>query len=89
MPPDQSDTAAAARATAASGSRPPSSRVTRVRRVPNTNASTRRRAATHACMYWSSMRAYGSIEPDTSHTSTTGRGFTSGSRQCRSSGSPA
>ena len=53
----QSFAAAAARSRARSGSRPASSAVTRVSRVPNTNASTRLRAATHACMYWSSMRA--------------------------------
>ena len=38
--------ASAARRSARSGSRPASSRVMRVRRVPNANASTRRRAAT-------------------------------------------
>ena len=39
------------------GRGPRSSRVMRVSRVPNANASTRRRAATQACRYWSSMRA--------------------------------
>ena len=52
------------------GRGPRSSRVTRVSRVPNANASTRARAATHACMYCSSIRAYGAIEPLTSQTST-------------------
>ncbi len=46
----------------------------RVSRVPNTNASTRARPATQACTYWSSMRAYGDIEPETSQTSTRRRG---------------
>ena len=67
-------TAAAARSSARSWSRPASSWVIRVRRVPNANASTRRRAATQACMYCSSIRAYGAIEPDTSQTSTSWRG---------------
>ena len=48
--------------------------VSRVIRVPNANASTRARAATLACTYWSSRRAYGAIEPETSRTSTTRRG---------------
>ena len=74
VPPAKSVTAAAARSSARSWSRPPSSLVIRVSRVPNANASTRRRAATDACMYWISIRAYGVIEPDTSHTSTSGRG---------------
>ena len=80
VPPDQSWTASAARRSARSGSRPDSSRVTRVSRVPNTNASTRARAATAACRYWSSIRAYGAIEPETSHTSTSRRGRSAGSR---------
>ena len=71
VPPEKSVTASAARSSARSWSRPPSSLVIRVSRVPNANASTRRRAATDACRYWSSIRAYGVIEPDTSHTSTT------------------
>ena len=74
VPPDQSLTAAAARASARSESRPRSSRVTRVSRVPNTNASTRARAATHACMYCRSMPLYGAIEPLTSQISTSRRG---------------
>ena len=40
-------------------------------------------------MYWSSIRAYGSIEPDTSQTSTSGRGRAPGWRQWRSKGSPS
>ena len=41
VPPDQSATRSAARCSARSGSRPASSRVMRVSRVPNANASTR------------------------------------------------
>ena len=54
--------------------------VTRVSRVPNANASTRARAATQACTYWSSIRAYGAIEPETSSTSTSRRGRCAGAR---------
>ena len=55
VPPDQSSTAWP-RAARAVGVAAGGSRVTRVSRVPNTNASTRARAATEACMYISSMR---------------------------------
>src|SRR5919199_3784317 len=88
VPPDQSTTAADARSSARSGSRRPSSCVIRVSRVPNTNASTRRCVDTAACRYWSSIRAYGAIEPDTSQTSTSFRGPCTCARQRRSSGSP-
>ena len=57
VPPEKSVTAAAARSSARSWSRPASSWVMRVSRVPKANASTRRCAATQACMYCSSMRA--------------------------------
>ena len=59
VPPPRSTTAPVARASARSTSRPASSWVIRVRRVPNAKASTRRRAATAACTYCSSIRAYG------------------------------
>ena len=88
VPPEKSTTAAVARRSASSWSRPASSRVMRVSRVPKANASTRRRAATDAWRYCIIARAYGVIEPDTSSTSTTGRGLTVGPRQRRSSGSP-
>ena len=61
-------------ASAASGSRDDSSRVSRVSRVPRANASTRPRPTTAACRKRSSARAYGSIEPLTSSSSTSRRG---------------
>ena len=62
--------------------------MSRVIRVPKAKASTRARAATLACTYWSSSRAYGAIEPDTSRISTTRRGRSPGARQRRSRSSP-
>ena len=53
----------------------------RVSRVPSANASTRWRPATAACTNRSSARAYGSIEPLTSSSSTSRRGRSPGSRQ--------
>ena len=50
VPPDQSETAAETRARAASGSRPASSRVTRVRWVPKTKASVRTPATRRSAM---------------------------------------
>ena len=88
VPPDQSATAPAARASAASGSRDDSSRVMRVSRVPSANASTRPRPTTAAWRNRRSARAYGSIEPDTSHSSTMRRGRSDGSRRSWRTSSP-
>ena len=74
VPPAQSTTRPAAACTAASGSRDDSSRVTRVSRVPSANASTRVRLTTAACTNRTNARAYGSMEPLTSSSSTSGRG---------------
>ena len=68
---------------AASGSRDESSRVMRVSRVPSANASTRPRPTTAACRKRTSARAYGSIEPLTSQSSTMRRGRDAGSRNAR------
>ena len=74
---------------ASSGSREPSSRVMRVSRVPRANASTRRRPATAACTKRSRARAYGSIEPLTSSSSTSRRWRVAGVRKWRRIGSPS
>ena len=88
VPPLQSATCCDARLSALSGSRCESSRVTRVRRVPSVNASTRWRPTIAACMNRKNARAYGSIEPETSSNTTSRRKRSLGSRQWRRTGSP-
>ena len=80
VPPAQSLTELATRASARSRSRSRSSRVTRVSRVPNTNDSVRTsEAAESAWMNRSSNRECRSIDPEMSHNTTSDRG----SRICR------
>ncbi len=88
VPPLQSSTRSAARRRALSGSWPPSSRVSRVSRVPRANASTRWRPPTAAWTKRSIARAYGSIEPLMSSSRTSRRRRSPGSRQARRIGSP-
>ena len=88
VPPDQSSTAPATASRAASGSRDPSSRVMRVQRVPSVNTSTCARPTTATCANRTKARAYASIEPDTSHSSTTRRGRSPVRRWTVRSGSP-
>src|SRR5262245_31443936 len=59
---------------AASGSRPPSARVSRVSRVAKTNASAGAPLATAEERRWRYARAYGSIDPEMSQRSTSRRG---------------
>ena len=75
VPPAQSLTESATRASARSRSRSRSSRVTRVSRVPNTNDSVRTsEAAESAWTKRSSSREWRSIEPEMSHRTTSERG---------------
>ena len=75
VPPAQSLTESATRASARSRSRSRSSRVTRVSRVPNTNDSVRTSdAADRAWTKRSSSREWRSIEPEMSHSTTSERG---------------
>lgn len=76
VPPDQSGTASFTLAMAASVRLSANWRVTRVSAVENTKTSTRRAPPEMACANRSSIRVYGSIEPLTSHISTSGRGAT-------------
>ena len=77
VPPAQSGAAAAARSIASSGWRPASARVSRVRRVAKTNASAFA-PPTHACRNCRNARAYGSIEPEMSQSTTSRRGRCAG-----------
>jgi hypothetical protein len=84
--------AALALSRAASGSRPARCGVRRVSRVPKANASTWRAAPSRlasACRNITSARAYGSIEPETSTSTTSLRGTSLRDRQARSSGMPS
>ena len=75
VPPAQSLTESATRASARSRSRSRSRRVTRVSRVPNTNDSVRTSdAADSAWTNRSSSREWRSIEPEMSHSTTSERG---------------
>src|SRR5664279_3684210 len=65
VPPDQSLTVRETRVRARSRSRSRRSRVTRVRRVPNTNASVRTAEAARAWLNRRRTRAWRSIEPET------------------------
>ena len=89
VPPAQSLTTSATRASARSRSRSRSSRVTRVSRVPNTNDSVR--TADDAESAWtnrSSSREWRSIEPEMSQRTTSERGSWIGRRQTHSSSWP-
>ena len=82
VPPAQSLTVSATRASARSRSRSRSSRVTRVRRVPNTNDSTWTSLADESA--WTkrrSSREWRSIEPQMSAMTTSERGSLIGRRQ--------
>ena len=82
VPPAQSLTASETRARARSRSRSRSSRVTRVRRVPNTNDSVRTsEAAERAWTNRSRSREWRSIEPEMSQMTTSERGSRIGRRQ--------
>ena len=88
VPPLQSGTCAEARCNALSGFLLASSFVRRVRRVPNAKASTRCRPTTAACMKRNSARAYGSMLPEMSSSTTRRRCFSPGSRHNSWMGSP-
>ena len=89
VPPDQSATVAETRARPMSGSRPASSRVTRVSCVPNTNASTRTLATRPSAMTnRMSRREWRSIDPLMSQMTTMERGRIAGRRQTHSPRSP-
>ena len=72
VPPDQSLIASATLLIATSTSRWRSWRVMLVRRVPNTNTETRSRSLVIACRKCRNMREYGFIEPEMSHSTTSG-----------------
>ena len=74
VPPDQSSTFPATFSSAASTSRWRRCRVTLVRRVPKTKVNTRSRSLVTACRKWSSIREYRLMEPETSHSATSGGG---------------
>ncbi len=88
VPPDQSCTSRDRRSRHSRYASQRSCSVTRLSRVPNTNVSTRAKLFWRANRNWSRKRAYRSIEPDTSHSSTSLvlRGLRS--RNASRSGSP-
>ena len=95
VPPSQSFTRAAARASASSGSRWASSRVMLVSRVAKTKLWTRRRRSASACRKCRNSREYSAIEPEMSTSATmrrrlrrpaTGRRGRSRRRRCAASG---
>src|SRR6266513_677976 len=88
VPLAQSTTRVAAAESACSGSRVLNSSVSRYSRVPNANTSTPRPEPTTACKKRSSARVYASIEPETSHRTTSLRGTSTRRRNARSMGSP-
>ena len=88
VPPDQSGTAAEQAASASSGSRSRSARVTLVSRVPNRNVMTRFRASVSACRKCKKMRLYWLIEPEISSSATIGGGLVFGPMKRRSMKSP-
>ena len=83
VPPDQSFTSAEQRASASSGSRRRSARVTLVRRVPNRKVETRR-VSPSACRKCRNSRVYSAIEPEMSQSATTGGGLRDAARNSRS-----
>ena len=89
VPPAQSLTVSATRASARSRSLSRSSRVTRVSRVPKTNDSAR--TSDDAESAWtkrSNSREWRSIEPEMSHRTTRDRGSFTGRRQTQVSSCP-
>ena len=72
VPPDQSSTLAEQAASASSGSRALSARVTLVSRVPNRNECTRLRASVTAWRKCRNSRVYWLIEPEISSSATIG-----------------
>ena len=83
VPPDQSSTCAVQRASASSGSRRCSERVTLVSRVPNRKVETRR-VCPSACRKCRNSRVYSAIEPEMSQSATTGGALSRGARNSRS-----
>src|ERR1700722_1889998 len=78
VPPDQSGTLAEQDASASSGSRARSARVTLVNRVPNRKVWTRLRASVSACRKCRKIRLYWLIEPEISSSATKGGGLVRG-----------
>src|ERR1700730_6312079 len=89
VPPDQSGTAEEQAASASSGSRDLSARVTLVSRVPNRHVVTRLRASVTACRKWRKSRVYWLIDPEMSSSATTGGILVFGPRYLRSMKEPA
>ena len=75
-------------ASASSGSRSRSARVTLESRVPNRNVCTRFRASVRSCRKCKKMRLYWLIEPEISSSATIGGGFVFGPMKRRSMKSP-
>ena len=75
VPPAQSSTEDEQLASASSGSRARSARVTLVSRVPNRNTETRLRASVMACRKCRNRRVYSLIEPEISSSATIGAGL--------------
>ena len=88
VPPDQSATLAATAASASSGSRALSARVTLVRRVPNRNVCTRLRASVTAWRKCRKSRVYWLIEPEMSSSATIGGALVRRPRYLRSITAP-
>jgi hypothetical protein len=86
VPDDQSGAASPARASSVCGVAAVSSRVSLVSRVANVNTSVRARAAQYSNC--SIARAYGSIDPEMSHSTTSRRGRVRARRRASVTGSP-